>query len=184
VTSFLALLAAAIAVGLGNFGAAIGLGVSGVDRATRIRVGLTFAVFESGMPLVGLAVGQGLAGSIGDAGQWVGGGLLIATGLYTLWSAYREDDDDSETPKSSGMGRLLVTALALSIDNLVVGFSLGVQHVNLLEALVVFAVVSAGLALLGLEFGRRLGHRIEIGGDYLAGGVLVVVGILVATGLI
>jgi putative Mn2+ efflux pump MntP len=60
----LTLILAALAVGLGNFGASVGIGMSGANKATRIRVGLVFGVFEAGMPLVGLLAGRGsVAGS-------------------------------------------------------------------------------------------------------------------------
>jgi putative Mn2+ efflux pump MntP len=64
----------------------------------------------------------------------------------------------------------------------VVGFSLGVQKTSVVEAVVVFAVVSVGLSLLGLELGRRLADVVEYGSQYLAGIVLVAIGILVAVG--
>ena len=177
-TSFVALLFASVAVGMGNFAASVGIGVSGVDRATRIRVGLVFGLFESGMPLIGLLIGGGLAHVIGGTGRYIGMGLLIATGLWTFWQT-RSGGDEEESVSSTSTAALLLTGLALSIDNLVVGFSLGVQHINLVEALVTFAVVSVTLALIGLEFGKQLGARIEVAGDYLSAGVLVLVGILV-----
>ena len=76
--------------------------------------------------------------------------------------------------------RLVLTALALSIDNLVVGFGLGVTKIPLVLALLVFAVVSVALSLAGLEVGRRLGARMQRRSDELAGLVLIAVGILVA----
>ena len=85
----LALLLVAASVGLSNFAAAIAIGVSGVDAATRIRVGLVFGAFESGMPVVGLLVGEQVAGDLGRTARWVGAGLLIGVGLYTLVNAAR-----------------------------------------------------------------------------------------------
>jgi putative Mn2+ efflux pump MntP len=68
------------------------------------------------------------------------------------------------------------------MDNLVVGFSLGVQHVSVPEAIVVFAAVSVALSLIGLELGKRLGQAVAFGVEYIAGLVLVGVGVLVASG--
>ena len=53
----LTLMLAALAVGLGNFGASVSIGLSGAAMATRIKVGAVFVVFEAGMPLVGLLAG-------------------------------------------------------------------------------------------------------------------------------
>lgn len=41
----LALLLVAVSLGLSNFAASVGLGASGVDRRTRLRVGLVFGFF-------------------------------------------------------------------------------------------------------------------------------------------
>jgi putative Mn2+ efflux pump MntP len=176
----LALILAAVAVGLGNFGAAISIGLSGAAAATRLRVGAVFGVFEAGMPMVGLLVGHGTANTLGSAASYAGGGLLIAIGGWQLLQTLRARGQASGPP--TGLFRLLLTGFALSIDNLVVGFSLGVQHTSLPEAVIVFAAVSVALSLLGLELGRRLGAAVEFGVEYLAGIVLVGVGVLVAAG--
>ncbi len=95
----LALLLVAVSLGLSNFAAAIGIGVSGVDTRTRLRVGLVFGLFEAAMPLLGLLLGHGLAHALGHAARWTGAALLIATGLYTLRQALRRDHADAaDTP--------------------------------------------------------------------------------------
>ncbi len=59
-----ALLLVAVSLGLSNFAAALGLGVAGVDRRTRVRVGVVLGIFEAGMPVAGLLLGHGLAGTL------------------------------------------------------------------------------------------------------------------------
>src|SRR5512142_1868807 len=80
----LALLLVAVSLGLSNFAASVGIGVAGLDGRTRLRVGLVFGGFETAMPIIGLLLGQGLAGALGRAAPWIGAGPLIATGLYAL----------------------------------------------------------------------------------------------------
>ena len=110
----------------------------------------------------------------------LGGALLVAIGLWTVFQLRRAGG--GELRQLTSNGRLLLTGLALSIDNLVVGFSLGVQHVSLVEAVVTFGVVTIALTLVGLEFGRRLGALVESMTEYLAAAVLILVGALLATG--
>ena len=69
----LALLLVAVSLGLDNFAAAIGIGVAGVDAGTRLRVGLIFGIFETGMPLLGLVLGRGLAHALGHGPGGPGG---------------------------------------------------------------------------------------------------------------
>ena len=56
-----ALLLVAVSVGLSNFAAAIGIGTGGVDNRIRLRVALVFGLFEAGMPILGLFLGQRFA---------------------------------------------------------------------------------------------------------------------------
>src|SRR5262252_6766966 len=84
-----ALVLVAVSVGLSNFAAAIGIGVSGIDRRTRLRVGVIFGLFETAMPILGLLLGRSLATTLGHAARWIAAALLIATGLYTVIHARR-----------------------------------------------------------------------------------------------
>jgi putative Mn2+ efflux pump MntP len=182
----LALVLSALAVGLDNFAAAIGIGLAGVDARTRLRVALIFGVFEATMPVVGLLIGHGSAHSLGQATRYIGGGLLAAAGVWSLVEAHRGhgadpvDGDDASRRRGQGVGPLLVTGFALSIDNLVVGFGLGVTKTPLVASLLVFAVVSVGLSLAGLELGRTLGDRAQGRAEWVAGLVLIAVGALIA----
>lgn len=176
----LALTLAALAVGLGNFGASISIGLAGATIATRIKVGVVFGVFEAGMPLVGMLAGRGAAQALGSMAGYAGGTLLIGIGSWMLIQTVRVGSHGPAPPTTTS--GLLLTGLALSADNLVVGFSLGVQHVSLAEAVAVFAAVTVCLSLLGLELGQRLGAAFASVSDYLSGIVLLVVGLIVAVG--
>ncbi len=185
VLAVVALLLVAVSLGLSNFAASVGIGVAGVDARTRLRVGVIFGVFEAGMPIVGLLLGHGLASSLGHAARWIGAGLLIATGLYALAQARFGREKDGPGPDvSQPIGRMLVTGLALSVDNLAVGFALGTYRVSIALAAIVIGAVSVALSLVGLELGSRIGRRAGAGGELISGVVLIGVGIAVAAGVI
>jgi putative Mn2+ efflux pump MntP len=170
----------AVALGLSNFAASIGIGLSGVDANLRVRVAVVFGVFEAAMPVVGLVLGHRLAASIGSASSYLGGGLLIAVGLYTVVQARRSSA--SPTPVHGGLMTLVVTGAALSIDNLVVGFALGTQTVLIALSAAVIASVSVAMSLLGLELGQRLGGTIEQRSQEIGGAVLMLLGAAIAAG--
>jgi putative Mn2+ efflux pump MntP len=182
----LALVLVALSLGLSNFAAAIGIGVTGTDARTRVRVGVVFGIFEAGMPVLGLALGHGLASTLGHAARWAGAGLLIATGAYGLLQALRASAAGATGPPGGQLPltRLLVTGLALSIDNLAVGFALGAYHVSLAIAAVVIGAVSVVMSLAGLELGGQLGPRTGSRAELLGGLVLIGVGIAIGTGVI
>jgi len=201
-----ALLLVAASLGLSNFAAAVGIGVTGVDARARLRVGVIFGIFETAMPILGLLAGRGLASALGRAAHWAGAALLIATGGYALIQAVRSqrrdraDEPDGAQPGGGQPGggqpgrgqpggpqppgRLLVTGLALSIDNLAVGFALGTFHVNLAVAAIVIGAVSVAMSLAGLELGRYLGGRVGDQGEILGGLVLIGVGAAIAAGVL
>ena len=177
----LSLLLVSLSVGLSNFAGAIGIGLSGIDTKTRIRVGLAFGFFEAVMPLIGLLIGQAAAGYIGGhLTQYVAGGILILTGAYTIWQGWGLEKKENAQASHS----LIVTALALSIDNLAVGFALAVYQIPIVVAAVTMGVISVAMSLVGLELGHRLGKRVEGWSEEIGGAVLILVGIAIALGLL
>lgn len=184
-----ALLLVAVALGASNFAAAVGIGVSGVGGRTRLRVGLVFGLFEAGMPLLGLVLGHSLAQTLGHAARWAAAGILAACGGYAVLQAVRSQGAASASrpqprpPAGPGLGRLLATGFALSIDNLAVGFALGAYHTSLPLAAAVIGTVSVALSLAGLEIGARAGARAGRHGELLGGLILIGVAVALACGL-
>ena len=180
----LALILVAVSVGLSNFGAAIGIGISGVSARTRLKVGIIFGLFETGMPIAGLALGRSLAEALGHSARWISAGLLIATGAWAIAQAIRGDRPAVPAPDQQSTGRLVITGLAISVDNLAVGFALGAFHVNLAVAAITIGGISVALSLIGLELGAQIGARTGQRGELLGGLVLIAVGAAIAAGLI
>jgi putative Mn2+ efflux pump MntP len=189
VSGLLSLLLVSVSVGLSNFAGAIGIGLSGIDARTRLRVGLAFGLFEAAMPIIGLLLGQAVAGYLGHFAKYIGATLLVLTGAYTIWqgrrAAAREQRSGTVVAvQGMRMHQLLVTALALSIDNLAVGFALATYHVQIVLAAVMMGVVSVVMSLVGLELGSRLGERVEKWSEEIGGAVLIGVGAALAAGVL
>jgi putative Mn2+ efflux pump MntP len=185
VSGLVGLLLVSVSVGLSNFAGAIGIGLSGIDVRTRIRVGIAFGLFEAVMPIIGLLVGQAVAGYFGHLARYVGGGILVLTGAYTIWQGRQvESEEKRPARKDLRTHRLIVTAAALSIDNLAVGFALAIYHIQIVLAAVTMGVISVAMSLIGLELGHRLGAVVEARAEELGGVVLIGVGIALATGLL
>jgi manganese efflux pump family protein len=180
----LALILVALSLGLSNFAVAIGIGISGTSARTRLQVGLIFGLFETGMPIAGLALGRSLAGALGGAAHWISASVLIVTGAWTLAQAIRGTPGTGPRPPDQRTWRLLITGLAISIDNLAIGFALGAFHVGLAVAAITIGAISTGLSLIGLELGDRIGARAGQRGELLGAIVLIAVGAAIAAGLI
>jgi putative Mn2+ efflux pump MntP len=180
----LALLLVAGSLGMDNFAASIAIGLTGVDRTLRVRIAFAFGLFEAGMPVVGLLLGRQLSHTLGSRANLIGGGLLAVAGLYTLIGAIRTADESAPAVTDARLGRLMILAAGLSIDNLIVGFALGTYHAPLALGIALIAIVSVGLSLIGLELGAQLGSRVEYVSELLGGVVLIVVGAAIATQLL
>lgn len=190
----IALLLAAAAVGLSNLAASVGIGVAGVNARVRLRVGVVFGVFEAGMPVVGLLIGQGLATEVGRVVRWPGAILLMLIGVLGVLrslkarSASPPPADEPATATAPtliprrGTVRLLASGLVLSMDNLVVGFALGTYGVGILVGAIVIGAVSVVMSLAGLELGGLLGRWAGRRGDQMSGVALILVGAAIAGG--
>jgi len=189
-----ALLLLAVALGLSNLVGAIGIGVSGVTGPLRVRIAVLFGLFEAGMPVLGLILGHGVASGLGRSAPWFGGALLIAVGLVSLVVARRgsggpggSGGSGAGVPSGSppwGTWRVLLSAVALSVDNLAAGFALGTFRVGLAVAAPVFGVVSVLMSLAGLELGARIGAAAGDRSELIACAMLVGVGAAMAAGVL
>lgn len=183
VGTLLSIVLVGVSVGLSNFAGALGIGLSGgVSARSRIRVAVAFGLFETVMPIIGLLVGGEVAHFVTGWSRYLGGGLLVLTGAYTIWEGRREQQETARGDMA--VHRLALTALVLSIDNLVVGFALGVFHVPIVLAALVIGVVSVALSLAGLELGSRAGKRLEAWSEELSGAVLIGLGLALALGIL
>lgn len=173
------LIALGMALALNNTLASVALGAGYMPRWHQLRTALLFAFFEALMPLLGVLTGQEAALLIGSKARFIGIGVLAVVGIYSLVKVEKKDEpqpsDEPATRKLAARPRTqtLVLAFALSIDNLTVGFGLGMLHVPLLLATVTFGVVSLVMTLIGLEIGRYLGSKFTLSADKLSGVVLL-----------
>ncbi len=164
-----------LSLGLDTFAVAIGLGLSGLGRREQLRYGVSFALAEGIMPLVGFLVGQVVANALGVAASYAAIALLLAVGLYTLWEAFREEERSFQ---DASVARILFLALSVSLDELAVGFSLGLLHIPVLVAAVLIAAQAFVLTWLGTTFGAALGESLAERAELLSGAVLSLLALL------
>lgn len=166
----------AVSLGLDVFAVSVGVGMRGVSRSIKIRIGTAFASAEVLMNLIGAGLGK-LAGTLlGGVAGYIGFAALIGVGVYMIYEAVREAEEKTPLDMSRGWG-LFIAALSISLDSLGIGFSILYIGVPLWLALGVIFVVSICATVLGLTLGRFLGRRVEEGAELWAGIVLVLTGI-------
>ena len=140
----LRLLLFVVPLGLDTFAVSAALGTRGVTPRERLRLSLLMAGFETAMPVVGLLLGRGLGALIGGAADYVAAAALLALGGYLLLSPEREE---GERLAASGRVRglaLLALGLGISLDELAMGFTIGLLHLSLVAAVIVIGVQGCG----------------------------------------
>ncbi|HET8611495.1 MAG TPA: manganese efflux pump MntP family protein [Sphingomonas sp.] len=144
--------------------------------AEAIRIGAVFGAAEAVMPAIGWAIGASFAGRVMAASDWIAFGLLAAVGAHMLWEAANERDAPAEAERKSGGARLILTALATSIDALAVGVSLAVLHMPILAACIVIGLVTMIVAAIGVLIGHHASAHLGARAEIMGGIVLIGIG--------
>ena len=166
-------LALILPLGLDTFAVATALGMAGTTHAERVRLSVLFTAFEAGMPLVGLALGAPLGRALGDTADYVAIGVLLAFGRYTLVaSEEREERVVAQAAQVRGRAALLL-GLSISLDELAIGFTLGLLRLPVPLVIVLIAAQAAIVTQIGLRLGNRLSERLRESAERLAGVALI-----------
>jgi manganese efflux pump family protein len=170
VTVLGSLLILGFTLSLDNFRTSIALGGLGLTWRRSVQVALVFGLCDGLAPLVGILVGRYWSETIGSTGEYVGAAGLGLYGLYLVVRAWRTEAPE-EMDRPWAVFGLIVP---LSADNVVAGTSLGLLGFSPWLAPPVFGVMTALMALVGLQLGRAAAGVISIRSDLLTGVALVV----------
>ncbi|MBR0374673.1 MAG: manganese efflux pump [Mogibacterium sp.] len=165
-----------------------GLKMKHIQIKYMLLLALAFGVFQAGMPMLGWFLGNSIISYIDKYDHWIGFLLLAAIGTKSLIEALRSDDseigDDGlsstgpDDAYSISMVKLLVLAVATSIDALAVGvtfaldYSLNVPRASALIGGITFAICCGGV-LVGHFFGTRYRRKAGVAG----GLILIAIGV-------
>lgn len=161
------LIALVLPLGLDTFAVAAALGTIGVEN--RLRVSALFSSFEAGMPLIGLALGAPLGRAIGGEADYAAIGVLLAFGLYTLLGREGAEEERLAQFTSLRGPALLLLGVSVSLDELAIGFTLGLLRLPVLLVIALIAAQAFLVTQLGLRLGGRLSARLREGAERLAG---------------
>ena len=166
-------------LGFDTFAVAAALGVQGLPAKERLKASLLMSSFEMVMPVVGLLLGRGLGAAVGGVAAYVAAAALLALGG---WMLAAEDEDEGEkvaTLSSRGGLALIGLGISISLDELAMGFAIGLLKLSIVLAVVLIGVQAFAVAQVGLRLGTRLGEAAREWAERLAGAALVGLGILI-----
>jgi len=173
----LRLLALILPLSLDTFAVSAAIGMLGLPRRTRLRLSLIMASFEAVMPLIGLAIGAALGTALGTGAEYVASAALVAIGAYLVLS----DDDETDSVAKLATVRgsaLLALGVAVSLDELAIGFSAGLLDLPIAWTIALIAVQAFVAAQIGLAVGARLSERAREAAERTAGAGLMFLGLV------
>jgi len=153
------------------------LGVAGLAKRERLRTSLLLTAFEAGMPVVGFLVGAGLGSIIGQSADYIAAAVLAVTGAWILWPRRGREEDEERKVRLLESARgwaILVLGLSISLDELAIGFGVGLLRLPLILLVTLIAVQAFLAAQLGMRLGSRIAEKAREAAEKIAGGLLVV----------
>ncbi len=160
--------------------AATTIGLCKVDLGLRdgLRVGIYFGGFQALMPLLGYLLGSQFKRYVQPFDHWLILGLLLFVGGKMICEARQFSDEDS-LPDSCSHWRLLVLAIATSLDALAAGISLSLSQAPMLRSILLIGLVTFLLSFGGAMWGRLLGRRFRSLASIAGGVILILIGLKV-----
>jgi putative Mn2+ efflux pump MntP len=157
------------------------LGAAGLAKRERLRTSLILSAFEAGMPAVGFLAGAALGGVIGRWADYFAAVVLAATGAWMLRPAGGEDDEEQKVRllQSARGWAVIVLGLGISLDELAIGFGVGLLGLPLVLLVILIAVQAFLAAQLGIRLGSRLAEATRSAAEKLAGALLVLAAMIV-----
>lgn len=138
-------------------------------------VASVLGLFQSIMPLLGWLGGLTIKEYIESIDHWIAFGLLSIIGTKMIVESYSCEKGCEFNPLKPRI--LIGMAIATSIDALAVGVSFAIIEVNIILTVLIIGLVTFGVAMLGMLFGKKIGDRIGRRMEIIGGVILIAIGI-------
>ncbi len=175
--SLISIFLLALAIAADSFAASIAKGAQ-LYRPTiwhALLVGILFGGVQVLMPLLGWQIGIEMQPMIKSIDHWLAFGILSAIGGKMIFEGLRESEKGYGSSAFT-ISALILTAIATSIDSLIVGFGFGFLNISVLVALMMIGSVTFLTSFGGVFLGKRLSTHVGEYAEIVAGLVLIVLG--------
>jgi putative Mn2+ efflux pump MntP len=139
-------------LGLDTLALAIALGLRGFRPW---RPALIFAAFEGVMPLFGIGLARLVSRRFETAAVVTGGIILVGLAIHAVREAFR-GEKEVEHISFSSFRSMLPAGLAISTDELAIGFPLGASGLPIPVVLITIVCQTLFLASVGVIVGNRV----------------------------
>ncbi len=160
-----------------------GLAVKKVTAKEYLLCGIWFGSFQGIMPLIGYLVGSRFEKLISVVAPWVAFALLSLIGGNMIKEAFAPPE---EVKPEFDVKTMFMMAVATSIDALAVGITFVAVPVkvfatagiiNVLVAVLMIAVITCIISMMGVKIGHIFGMRYKSGSEIMGGTILIFIGL-------
>jgi len=178
--NFIEILLIALSMAMDAFAVCLGAGTQEQTTGPRstFRLAFHFGLFQFLMPVLGWFAGVTIERYIAAYDHWLAFGLLVFVGGRMVWSGLHPEMEEKKNDPSRGW-TLVLLSIAVSIDALAVGLSLGIFGVTIWAPAVVIGIVTGLVSWLGLRIGNKLGEKFGKRMELIGGIILILIGVRV-----
>ena len=147
----------------------------------KISIALTFAVFQTLMPLVGWFCVRTIADKFSlfqKAIPYIALILLAYIGIKMIIESRKDGEEENEGVAALTFATLIIQGVGTSIDALSVGFA--IADYSSLEALVstlIIGITTFIICIFGLELGKKVGKAFSDKATLFGGCILIIIGL-------
>lgn len=160
-----------------------GLAIGKIQLRHACIVGAWFGIFQAVMPLLGYLLGSTFSMFVSSIDHWIACGLLVIIGGNMIREAVGGDND--ELPDASiSPKKMIMPAIATSIDALAVGVTFAFLDVPVFMASGIIGVITFLCSAVGVKLGSIFGAKYRSKAELAGGIVLIILGFkILAEGL-
>ena len=153
----------------------------GMKKRRKFSIALTFAVFQTLMPLIGWICVKTIADKFTifqKAVPYIALILLAYIGIKMIIESRKGGEEENEGVAALTFATLMIQGIATSIDALSVGFA--IADYSSLEALVstlIIGITTFIICILGLELGKKVGKAFSDKATLFGGCILIIIGL-------
>lgn len=178
ITQLITFLLIGIGLSFDSFAVSISCGL--MKREIRFKqaavIAASLAFFQAGFPVLGWLIGSSIKDLISSVDHWIAFALLEFLGIKMIIEGVKENGSLTNFNPFK-LSVLVGLSIATSIDALVVGLSFGFLDMPILLPVIVIGIVTFGVSMLGLLFGKYIPAKRSRQSLILGGAILISIGI-------
>lgn len=154
-----------------------GLAMKKISFRQAFIVGLWFGGFQALMPALGFLLGTTFASFVNTFADWIAFILLAIIGVNMIKEALSGDEEEADA--SLAPKKMLILAIATSIDAFAVGVSFACLEIGslIIPAVLFIGIITCSLSMVGVKVGNVFGTKYKAKAEITGGIILILLGI-------